>query len=184
MKCINKKLPRQRFHREFILWLYEARSRFIFKHVIISRTNRMIKMGFIGCNPALNVTVSKDEIQVWVSWQGKVEDILTSFEAWTEHTPNGYVCKLCDPTERVIYSNRQELWREHLFERFLEWANQKLAQAELISVYISPGGSSGVDLVQKDIAAYQYGNTFIPVVMCVGAEIETAINKEANYGSE
>lgn len=42
------------------------------------------------------------------------------------------------PEARVFYPSREALWRNHLFEMFIEWANDKLLKARWIGVYGSP----------------------------------------------
>ncbi len=32
----------------------------------------------------------------------------------------------------VLYSSREALWRDHLFERFLAWVNDELSRAEAV----------------------------------------------------
>jgi hypothetical protein len=48
---------------------------------------------------------------------------------------NGYVCGHCEAEARKTFPNLEALWRDHLFEPFLEWVNKKLATAEAVGFY-------------------------------------------------
>ena len=42
-----------------------------------------------------------------------------------------------------LYTSREDLWRDHLFEEFLDWVNGKLARADTLAFYeFGEGGTS------------------------------------------
>jgi hypothetical protein len=39
-----------------------------------------------------------------------------------------------------VFLSREDLWRNHVFEIFLDWVNQTLSQTEFISIHGFTGG--------------------------------------------
>jgi hypothetical protein len=56
---------------------------------------------------------------------------LILFEAY----PRGYVCILCKPEERKIYSSLEAVWIDHGFEECLNWVNSKLKKSRWLALY-------------------------------------------------
>lgn len=126
---------RPRFQREFMAWFFEARRKFIAPLKITKRTKNSIELEFVNGQSLINVAVHTYEILVCLKWQGEPWwDGLKEFEAYPERTKNGYVCYMCDPTERETFSSREALWHDHLFQPFLEWVNNTLVRAPWIEV--------------------------------------------------
>jgi len=137
----NRQKVRPRIQRAFISWLEQSRSRFITPIRISKRTKDFIELDFINSNLLFSATLTSWEINVSINWQGECWDLLVCFEAIPQLTSDGYVCslclpELCWPNARTTYANREQLWKDHLFEPFLEWVNNKLA----ISPWIEIGG--------------------------------------------
>jgi hypothetical protein len=42
---------------------------------------------------------------------------------------------MCYPEAQKLYPSREALWRDHTFEPFLEWVNDKLVKAKWIGLY-------------------------------------------------
>jgi hypothetical protein len=109
-----KRHARPRIQRAFLRWFQENRRRF-------------------------NVRIELSQI---TDWQGESWDMLISLDAIPEASPAGYRCTLCENAHRT-WPTREALWRDHLFEPFLEWANQSLAAATWLRLYRTrEGGSS------------------------------------------
>ncbi len=51
------------------------------------------------------------------------------------------------PEHRRIFSSREDLWRDHLFEPLLGWVNEDLAPATAIALFESGGGATWPKLV-------------------------------------
>lgn len=66
---------------------------------------------------------------------GECWDLVESHEAGAVASASGYFCTLCVLEARVFYPSREALWRDHLFETFLEWVNDKLLKARWIGIY-------------------------------------------------
>lgn len=135
------KSPRLRIQRAFLRWLRANASRFSVPVKVIRRTHRCIDIGLENLNPCVNVFLTW-EIGVEVSWQGECWDFLTFFEAAPEKTPQGYVCKMCEPEARTLYPSREALWTDHLFEPFLAWINDELVPARWLALYGARGKST------------------------------------------
>jgi hypothetical protein len=129
---------RPRIQREFLHWLSENRQRFAVPVRITRRTDRWIEMAFVGANPILSAILTRWQINIAVEWEGECWDLVESHEAGAVRSASGYFCTLCVPEARVFYPSREALWRDHLFETFLEWVNDKLLKARWIGVYGSP----------------------------------------------
>ena len=125
---------RPRIQRELLRWLSENRQRFVVPARITRRTDRWIEMAFFGANPILSVTLTRWEINIAVEWQGQCWDLVVSHEAGAVASASGYFCTLCVPEARVLYPSREALWRDHLFETFFEWVNDKLLKARWIGI--------------------------------------------------
>lgn len=129
---------RPRIQRELLRWLSGNRQRFAVPVRITRRTDRWIEMTFVGANPILSAILTRWEINIAVEWQGQCWDLVESHEAGAVRSASGYFCSLCVPEARVFYPSREALWRNHLFEMFIEWANDKLLKARWIGIYGSP----------------------------------------------
>ena len=67
--------------------------------------------------------------------------MLISLDSCPEPVPGGYRCRLnLDFVE--IWPTREAVWRNNLFEPFLWWVNNKLAQSCKLSLYGRPGEST------------------------------------------
>lgn len=115
--------------REWLHWLSENRQRFAVPICITRRTDRGIEMAFVGANPILSAILTRWEINIAVG------DLVESHEAYARSSTSGYFCFLCIPEARVLYPSREALWREHLFETFLEWVNDRLLKSRWIGIY-------------------------------------------------
>ena len=151
----NLKKVRPRIQRAFISWFAEKYQQISVPIRIGRRTRRSIEFEFPLANSLITATLTSSvkgcrfstilcEINIALTWQGECWDLLACFEAIPERTNTGYVCSLCDPElcwpePRAIYQSREHLWRDHLFEPFLEWVNNKLTKA----LWIQVGGEMG-----------------------------------------
>jgi hypothetical protein len=126
---------RRRIHRAFLEWMQENRHRFLVPVVIRHRTDRAIELSFAGYNLCLSACLSDWSIDVPVNWQGQCWDLLCSFESAASPVEGGYHCLLCSPEERQLFGSRDELWIAEVFDPFLEWINETLAQSSWIALY-------------------------------------------------
>lgn len=153
MKSIH---VRPRIQRAFFRWLAENSQRFAVPIRISRRTDQRIEITFVGINPILSISLSK-EIWVCVTWENEIWDCLCNFEADPQHVKKGYICKFCDPEMREIFPDREALWRDHLFEPLLEWVNTDLVQASYIRLNSTDGndkGSTWAKLIQGQPGLY------------------------------
>jgi hypothetical protein len=49
------------------------------------------------------------------------------FNAFPERTEAGIISNECAHDERHVFTRREDLWRDHLFEPLLRWVNEALA---------------------------------------------------------
>lgn len=134
-------LPRPRIQRAFVRWFAERRRQFVVPIRLVRRTRKGIEIEMPGFGGAVHGFLNSYAIDVVVSWQGEVIDLLQSFEATPRRSGDGYLCGLCLPEHVKIYPDRDSLWREHLFEPLLEWANVEYSKAQRLNLYRTKGAS-------------------------------------------
>jgi hypothetical protein len=161
--------------KAFLQWFSETAPRFAVPVQIKEPNDRLgstiqdrtedagsLHLEFTG-NPALSAALINSEINITVEWQGECWDFLLSLDVLPKETADGYVCGYClsampsdsrsagtKPEERTIFPSLEALWRDHLFEPFLQWVNEKLAVAHTIGLYGSPsGGWTHADLLSN-----------------------------------
>lgn len=97
-------------------------------------------MAFSGLNPeVIYAAIRPEGIMVVVEQSGKFYDALFDLDIEVKRTTKGYTCQSCDVEDQVIFPTREDLWRDHLFEPFLAWVNEKLAVARGIRIAINNG---------------------------------------------
>lgn len=153
---------RRRIHRAFLKWLQENRHHFLVPIDIKHRTDRTIELSFAGYHPCLSACLSSWCINVPAIWQGQCWDLLCSFESSPSPVTGGYHCLLCSPENRRIFSSRDALWTNEVFEPFLNWVNETLAPANWIVLYDSEGATTAkLCAVQPEARA-----NFVAVLPC------------------
>jgi hypothetical protein len=135
-------------HRAFASWLCDVVAGLAVGVRIEKQTPESIEMSFDGMNPAVGAIIKYDEndetdafveLEVFVDWEGSNWDLILNLDCEPVRRADGYICDLCPPEDRKVFSSREALWRDHLFEPFLEWINEQLAQADVIGLSGSPG---------------------------------------------
>ena len=142
-------LPRPRIQRAFVLWFNEHRKRFVVPVRLVGCTRNGIKIDMPGFGGAVRGFLNSYAIDVSVTWQGEIIDLLQSFEAMPRRMGNGYRCDLCLPEHVRIFHDRESSWRDLLFEPFLEWVNTEYSAAQRLDLYRIKGGT-WAELVVKD----------------------------------
>jgi hypothetical protein len=144
-------MPRRLIQRAFLGWLEENRSLFAVEIKLGRRTDTVLQFTFAGINSAISGVLTTWEISVFVMRQGECWDYLLDLNAETKLVPGGYVCDLCPPESRPVFSNRPALWTDHLFEPLLEWVNESLAKAKWLALYGSPDYATWARLLPNDM---------------------------------
>jgi hypothetical protein len=132
-------------HQAFAAWLGNVDARLSVAVRVGKQTLESIEISFDGMSPAVGAIIQYDEteafveLEVFVDWEGANWDLILNLDCEPVRSPDGYVCDLCPPEDRKVFPSREALWRDHLFEPFLEWINEKLAQADVIGLYGSAG---------------------------------------------
>lgn len=150
----GRHLPRPRIQRAFVHWLRENQGRFKISVRVAKISARLVELDFPGLPNNLSACLSPYELNVYVSWQGETWDMLSSLEASPFHTAEGWKCRQCvlesgDSAE--LFPSRDSLWRHHLFEPFLRWANEELAPARWLRVSCT-GGATWAELIRDESA--------------------------------
>ncbi len=78
-------------------------------------------------------------------------------------TLGGYQCKHCvheDGKQVMMFPSREALWKDHLFEPFLQWVNEVLAPARWLQLSsIGEYGSTWAQLLRDEIASSESNHT-------------------------
>ena len=143
---------RRRIQRAFLAWFKESRGRLKLPFRITNRDDDIIVLEYVQSGLQVLPLLNHHGLSVSLCWQEGIEcDVLWN-EARTRLTDNGYECRQSsDPEEwgptvyvhKDIrpYSKREDVWRVHLFEVFLDYVNNKLTKFPWIEIYEIPGAS-------------------------------------------
>ena len=166
----NKVKVRPRIQRAFFTWLIQNWHRLAFDLLIEGRTDHFINFSFIGVNRAISAALTTYEINVSVEWNDECWDLLLSLESSPRRGRTGYFCKCCldyfretNPGEEFtrIFPSREAVWVNDIFEPFLNWVNDDLANAKWLGLFGTPGSATWAKLMDaspdgdhtKDLAA-------------------------------
>jgi len=133
------------FCRAFDDWLSDAGPHLAIELRVDKKCSESIEVGFVGINTAIEAFIEYGEtdaffeLQVFVDWEGSNWDTILMLDCEPVRRADGYVCDLCPPEDQKVFPSREALWRDHLFEPFLEWVNEDLATADVIYLWSSPG---------------------------------------------
>ena len=130
---------RPRIYREFLRWYQKNRHRFDVPLVLLQRRDRNIKLVFSGVSSVIYASFGRCDdyanLLVMVEWDGKVWDLPLSLHTLVRRSDEGVICHYHKSDPMKIYPNRAALWREYLFEPFLEWVNASLAPDKWVGLY-------------------------------------------------
>ena len=129
---------RRPLHNSFIQWYAANEDKFAIKLELLKPTDACLDVGFRAINAILTAHLVEDEVSVAVMSQGTFWDTILHLDALPKRVPGGYVCDFCEEEYRRIFPSLEALWRDHLFEPFLEWVNDELAKAVAICISGTP----------------------------------------------
>lgn len=152
-----KKLPRPRIQRAFVRWLNENQHCFMVPTRISKINAKGVELYFHNYPECLSVWLTSNELSVHVEWQENYWDCLIDLDASPFHTLGGYQCKRCvheGGKQVMVFPSREALWKDHLFEPFLKWVNEKLAPARWLQLsVIGDYGFTWAQLLQDETAS-------------------------------
>ncbi len=148
-------MPVPRIQRAFMAWLDEARPRLKRQVILGKRTRSILEFTFDVGAPFLKGWVNSFELTIG-AFPGETDDfwdlISDDYATPVRLARGGFLCRCCAREgKRCVYANRDDLWREHLFEPFGAWVNEKLAPAAALALFQS-GGITWAKLVQSEAA--------------------------------
>jgi hypothetical protein len=129
---------RRPLHNAFFQWSAANERKFAIKLELLEHTGSGLHISFHGINRILTAHLSEHEITVSAVSRGTYWDTILDLDALPKRVPGGYTCELCLEEHRCIFRSVEDLWRDHLFEPFLQWVNDDLAKAEVISISGTP----------------------------------------------
>ena len=149
--------PRARIQRAFLQWLEVRKHDFEARPITTRRTDTSIGIIFRGVTPQITAALTRWEINVAAWERGECWDLLRCLEAIPKRVTDGYACSLCLPEERTVYGSREALWRQHLFEPFLEWCNGAVANPHRLALYGLAGDATWAKLIDDSDVEHKLG---------------------------
>ena len=156
---------RRRILKEFFRWYVSNRHRFAFKLQLEQRVDEWVEFSFIGLNPAITATFvarsGEIEVRIKHDWQGgsyQSWDIIGNSWAWPEKVAGrrGYIDVSLLEKYRKLRPSRLAIWTHGIFEDFLVWVNEKLANAYGIELRGERDmWSDGKLILHSEIEAYR-----------------------------
>ncbi len=144
---------RRTIHRDFIRWYTQHASEFEVPLKFLKRTDTALDMSFEGLNDLVVISLNSNnhEIGVYLQLDGDWLNSLIFFESYPKKVTDGYICSLCLPEAKKLYTSREAIWLDHLYEPFLNWVNEILIPAQWIIIQgsLSKDGCSTVNLVKN-----------------------------------
>ena len=142
----NKYHARSRIQRAFLAWFKTARKQLLLPFRITKRNKNLIFLDYEKAGLRVSGLLNPYGLHISLFWQEGVESAVLWNEARTKLTSNGYKCKQsADPEEwgdevyvhktRLSYPTREDLWRVHLFDVFLDYVNNTLTKYPFIEIY-------------------------------------------------
>jgi hypothetical protein len=148
---MNKQhLRHPRIQRAFVRWFKRNNRRFAVPIRVSKATSKGMEFRFINYPDCLSVWLSRDGLSVHVNWQ-EHWDMLLDIDVGIKTTNDGYQCLFCfheGGMTSVLFSSKEALWQDHIFEPFLEWVNEKLAPARWLQISGTAGGSTWTRLIK------------------------------------
>jgi len=146
----NKFHARSRIQRAFLAWFEESRKQLKVPFKITKRCKKYIVLESTRSGLKVQGLLNSHGLHVSLYWQEGTECTVFWNEARTQLTSDGYEClQSSDPEEwgpQVYvhkafrpYPRREDVWRVHLFEVFLEYINNTLTRFPWIEIYEIPG---------------------------------------------
>lgn len=119
-----------------------------------------MELGLGEVDPAiLRAAFNAENLHVSAHWPQGVDycwDLLMDVDVVPQQVPGGWVCGICraeKPAPKVtLFSDREALWADHLFEPLLEFVNNRFAKAEALALWGGDGRSSSASLIPPDTA--------------------------------
>jgi hypothetical protein len=140
---------RRALHNAFFQWYATNEDRFAIRLKLLKHTGACLDIGFCGINPILTAHLIDDGLNVSVVSEGTYWDTILDLDALPKRAPGGYVCDFCLEGHRRVFPSLEDLWRDHLFEPFLEWVNDDLAKAEALAISGTPDWVGWARLVKR-----------------------------------
>jgi len=153
---------RRRLHRSFLAWYWSNIDRFQRDLLIRLRTDDFIIFGFRDTTDHLAARLGAYGIEVVADYNDEMYDIIIDFDVVQQKVGDGYQCRLCQEHHTgnpmtvempIVYNTRDALWHNHMFEPFLEWANNVLLKYNRLRLFRSSCGTTWASLVMdRDVS--------------------------------
>lgn len=144
---------RPRVRRAFLAWFSENRHRFLVPLDILEQSDNEIGIRMEGISHRLAATLTPQGLSVDVFHQGQWFDRLFDQDICpTQRVGEGYVCNYMKPTVREIFPTKEDVWRDHVWEEFVLWINQRLYPARWLRLAQTHGvGSANLFVQEQDL---------------------------------
>jgi len=135
----------------FTDWLSTAQARCALPLTMNRRKTGGLDILIHTPRSTLTAVLTDRELMVPLDQEELCWDLLLSLEAAPIEDPEGgMTCTLCPAEDRPVFPSLDALWRDHLFEPFLDWINTKAAPATGLGLYRTAKGSTWASFGQED----------------------------------
>jgi hypothetical protein len=137
------------FEQTFMAWLATESQRFSLPVSVKSASPEEIELRVQGIHPAISISLGSSEINIGILWDSEWWDYLVWLDCYEEPAPGGvgFVNSIVLPEYRIAYPTLEALWCAEVFEDFLTWINEDLAQASEVAMWQTSGGSTWARLI-------------------------------------
>lgn len=123
-------MNRSFFYHNFRHWLKVNRSKFAYFPYISQVRKNTILVQFHGLKSKLTVCISRSgsfDVFAMKSLESAEFELIAEFDLYVQRESRGY-CLVwpSDEFKGKYYLSRKDLYREHCYNRFLEWFNQNI----------------------------------------------------------
>lgn len=135
----------------FTCWMEKNRERFPYPFRMV-RDKSGYRIIIEGVTSMLEPFFAETGFTVAVRYKGRIWDLLAWADLEIAESRNEaglYYCEFCLPEHRQFYSTRTELWENHCFEPFLEWAKRHFRPGMWLCLLGQEGHSTEAKIVNE-----------------------------------
>ena len=168
-------MPINFIRKTYDQWMKSNHHRFNHKPYIIKNRKNGFTFQFSDIIPELQGYIGKNgTFEIRVFFQVTFWDILTDFDVFASITRDGqFYCRFCKLTyddgfsknKPLLYDTKKELWEQHSYEPFLQWANENLYSSHYLCLYGEKDSCTAAYIKTKNEAVLGEWNLILPLII-------------------
>jgi hypothetical protein len=181
-------MPKSFQRKAFDNWLSKNRGLFRHPPVIITNRKQYFTMRFRDINSAIECTITSHDYTISVSNEGEYWDLTDTGDLSVQRTSSGhYFCEECETGHRELFPTRFALWKDHIFQPILDWANKNLLKTKWICLFQFGQGATMAQVVdENNLFTVMQDDSFVKAIPMTAHQVmptqesNTVENKDAN----